>query len=76
MFTAEGSTVDESRVVIDPAQALGELVVGDHVEPDTHAVAKDAMSGYRRLLPLPPMCSSSPSGSAPRLVWIPPAPVG
>ena len=41
MFTADPATGDESRVVIEAAFGLGEVVVGGQVEPDTYVVAKD-----------------------------------
>jgi pyruvate,water dikinase len=44
MFTADPSTGDRSRVVIEAAFGLGEVVVGGHVEPDTYVVSKDGPS--------------------------------
>jgi len=41
MFTVDPSTGDTSRVVIEGAFGLGEVVVGGQVEPDTYVVAKD-----------------------------------
>ena len=41
MFSADPSTGDRSRVVIEGALGLGEVVVGGLVEPDTYIVAKD-----------------------------------
>ncbi len=41
MFTADPSTGDRSRIVIEAAFGLGEVVVGGQVEPDTYVVAKD-----------------------------------
>ena len=41
MFTADPVTSDRSRVVIEAAFGLGEVVVGGQVEPDTYVVAKD-----------------------------------
>ena len=41
MFTADPSTSDRSRVVIEAAFGLGEVVVSGQVEPDTYVVAKD-----------------------------------
>ncbi|MFI5053535.1 MAG: PEP/pyruvate-binding domain-containing protein, partial [Acidimicrobiia bacterium] len=41
MFTADPATGDRSRVVIEAAYGLGEVVVGGQVEPDTYVVAKD-----------------------------------
>ncbi len=40
MFTADPSTGDRSRIVIEAAFGLGEVVVGGQVEPDTYVVAK------------------------------------
>ncbi len=41
MFTADPATGDRSRVVIEAARGLGEVVVSGMVEPDTYVVAKD-----------------------------------
>ena len=41
MFTVDPSTGDRSRLVIEGARGLGEVVVGGQVEPDTYIVAKD-----------------------------------
>jgi pyruvate,water dikinase len=41
MFSADPATGDPSRVIIDAAFGLGEVVVGGAVEPDTYVVAKD-----------------------------------
>jgi pyruvate,water dikinase len=41
MFTADPSTGDRGRIVIEGAFGLGEVVVGGQVEPDTYVVAKD-----------------------------------
>jgi pyruvate,water dikinase len=41
MFSADPTTGDRSRVVIEGALGLGEVVVGGLVEPDTYIVAKD-----------------------------------
>lgn len=41
MFTADPATGDRSRVVIEAAFGLGEVVVGGQVEPDTYLVAKE-----------------------------------
>ncbi len=41
MFTADPSTGDTSRLVIEGAFGLGEVVVGGQVEPDTYLVSKD-----------------------------------
>jgi pyruvate,water dikinase len=43
MFTADPSTSDATRIVIEAAFGLGEVVVGGQVEPDTYVVAKDGM---------------------------------
>ena len=40
-FTADPSTSDRSRIVIEAALGLGEVVVSGAVEPDTYVVAKD-----------------------------------
>lgn len=40
MFTADPSTGDRSRIVIEGAFGLGEVVVGGQVEPDTYTVVK------------------------------------
>lgn len=41
MFTADPATSDTSRIVIEAAFGLGEVVVGGQVEPDTYGLAKD-----------------------------------
>lgn len=41
MFTADPSTGDASKIVIEAAFGLGEVVVGGSVEPDTYVVGKD-----------------------------------
>lgn len=41
MFTADPSTCDRSRIVIEGAFGLGEVVVGGQVEPDTYVLTKD-----------------------------------
>ncbi len=41
MFTADPSTADATKVVIEAAFGLGEVVVGGAVEPDTYVVDKD-----------------------------------
>jgi pyruvate,water dikinase len=41
MFTADPATGDTTRVVIEAAFGLGEVVVGGQIEPDTYLVAKD-----------------------------------
>ncbi len=41
MFTVDPSTNDKSRIVIEAAFGLGEVVVGGQVEPDTYIVAKE-----------------------------------
>jgi pyruvate,water dikinase len=40
MFTADPSTGDTSRIVIEAAQGQGEVVVSGMVEPDTYVVVK------------------------------------
>jgi len=40
MFTIDPSTGDTSRIVIEAAFGLGEVVVGGQVEPDTYIVTK------------------------------------
>ena len=41
MFTVDPATQDTSRIVIEAAFGLGEVVVGGQAEPDTYRVAKD-----------------------------------
>lgn len=41
MFTADPSTGDLNRIVIEGAFGLGEVVVGGEVEPDTYVVDRD-----------------------------------
>jgi pyruvate,water dikinase len=41
MFTADPARGDRSRIVIEAAFGLGEVVVGGQVEPDTYTIAKD-----------------------------------
>ena len=41
LFTAEPATGDPSKIVIEAAFGLGEVVVSGAVEPDTYVVAKD-----------------------------------
>ena len=41
MFTADPATGDTTRLVIEAAFGLGEVVVGGQVEPDTYIVAKE-----------------------------------
>jgi pyruvate,water dikinase len=41
MFTADPSTGDTSRIVIDAAFGQGEVVVSGEVEPDTYIVSKE-----------------------------------
>ncbi|MBL8768642.1 MAG: hypothetical protein JNL94_14795, partial [Planctomycetes bacterium] len=41
MFTADPSSGDRTKIVIEGAFGLGEVVVGGLVEPDTYVVAKD-----------------------------------
>ena len=40
MFTADPSTADSTRIVIEAALGLGEVVVGGAVEPDTYVLDK------------------------------------
>lgn len=40
MFTADPSTGDRSRIVVEGAFGLGEVVVGGEVEPDTYVLDK------------------------------------
>ncbi len=48
MFTADPSTGDLSRIVIEGAFGLGEVVVGGEVEPDTYVVDRErAAAGVR-----------------------------
>lgn len=41
LFTADPSTGERGRIVIEGAFGLGEVVVGGQVEPDTYVVAKE-----------------------------------
>ena len=41
MFTADPSTGDRQRIVVEGAFGLGEVVVGGEVEPDTYTLSKD-----------------------------------
>lgn len=41
LFTADPSTGDRSRIVVEAAYGLGEVVVSGQVEPDTYTLAKD-----------------------------------
>jgi pyruvate, water dikinase len=41
MFTADPGSGDRTRIVIEAAFGLGEVVVGGQVEPDTYLVSKD-----------------------------------
>jgi len=41
LFTADPSSDDRSRIVVEGALGLGEVVVSGQVEPDTYVVAKD-----------------------------------
>lgn len=41
MFTADPARGDRSRIVVEAAFGLGEVVVGGQVEPDTYTIAKD-----------------------------------
>ncbi|HEX6310062.1 MAG TPA: phosphoenolpyruvate synthase [Acidimicrobiia bacterium] len=43
VFSADPTTGDRSRIVIEGALGLGEVVVGGLVEPDTYVVAKDGL---------------------------------
>ncbi|MGZ8751653.1 MAG: phosphoenolpyruvate synthase [Acidimicrobiia bacterium] len=43
MFSADPATGDRTRVVIEGAFGLGEVVVGGEVEPDEYSVAKDPL---------------------------------
>lgn len=40
MFTADPATGDTSRIIVEGAFGLGEVVVGGQVEPDTYALSK------------------------------------
>jgi pyruvate,water dikinase len=40
MFTADPSTGDRSRIIIESSFGLGEVVVGGQVEPDTYVISK------------------------------------
>lgn len=40
MFTADPSSGDRSRIVVEAAFGLGEVVVGGQVEPDTYTLSK------------------------------------
>jgi pyruvate,water dikinase len=41
MFTADPARGDRSRIVVEAAFGLGEVVVGGKVEPDTYTIAKE-----------------------------------
>ncbi len=43
LFTADPSTSDRTRIVIEAALGLGEVVVSGQVEPDTYIVEKDGL---------------------------------
>jgi pyruvate, water dikinase len=43
LFTADPSNGDRSRIVVEGALGLGEVVVSGQVEPDTYVVAKDGL---------------------------------
>lgn len=43
MFSADPATGDRTRLVIEAAFGLGEVVVSGQVEPDTYVVAKDGL---------------------------------
>ncbi len=44
MFTVDPSTGDRTRLVVEAALGLGEVVVGGQVEPDTYVVARDDLT--------------------------------
>ncbi len=46
MFTADPASGDRSRIVIEAAFGLGEVVVGGEVEPDTYTLTKDGPQLY------------------------------
>ena len=48
MFTADPSTGDRSRIVIEGAFGLGEVVVGGQVEPDTYVLDQGRDASARR----------------------------
>ena len=62
MFTADPSTGDRDRIVIEAAFGLGEVVVCGQVEPDTYVVAKD---GPRLLDPCGSVARPTSSSAAP-----------
>jgi pyruvate,water dikinase len=41
MFTADPATGDTSRILVEAAFGLGEVVVGGQVEPDTYSLSKE-----------------------------------
>ncbi|MEE2035380.1 PEP/pyruvate-binding domain-containing protein, partial [Rhodococcus chondri] len=43
-FTADPRTGDRSKIVVEAARGLGEVVVGGQVEPDTYVVGKDGFA--------------------------------
>lgn len=43
LFTADPSNGDRSKIVIEAAFGLGEVVVGGQVEPDTYVLTKDGL---------------------------------
>lgn len=43
MFTADPTRSDPSRIVIEAAFGLGEVVVGGQIEPDTYTIAKEGI---------------------------------
>jgi pyruvate, water dikinase len=47
MFTADPSTGDRSRIVVEAAFGLGEVVVGGPVEPDTYVLRDDGRAARR-----------------------------
>jgi pyruvate, water dikinase len=50
LFTADPSTGDRDRVIIEGASGLGEVVVSGQVEPDTYVVAKEGRAVLRERL--------------------------
>lgn len=47
-FTADPTTGDRSRIVIEAAFGLGEVVVGGQLEPDTYVVSHDSLDIVER----------------------------
>jgi pyruvate, water dikinase len=72
MFTADPATGDRSRLTIEAARGLGEVVVSGEVEPDTYVVEKEgprivsAHIGYQE-----EMLVRGPDGSDQRVVLDP-----